>query len=68
VSCDCIERVTELLVRERKVKLLITVNLTTGQSKVQIPTEPVAGEKRPKFHLIPKFCPFCGKEYEPEAK
>lgn len=61
--CDCITKVNELMVKERKVKLLITTNLVTGLSKIQIPLEPIPGAKKPKFHLLPKYCPFCGEEY-----
>ena len=61
--CDCITKVNELMVKERKVRVLTTTDLTTGVSRVSIPTEAIAGAKKPKFHLLPKYCPFCGESY-----
>lgn len=61
--CDCITKVNELMVKERKVRLLTTTNLTTGLSKVQVPIEALPGTKKHKIYLLPVYCPFCGEKY-----
>ena len=62
--CDCIGRVTELMVKERDARLRTTINLTTGVSRVLLSFDTVPGKKKQKFNLLPRYCPFCGEPYE----
>lgn len=71
MTCECI-RLTNEALRDKNLMLDTAhwTNLTTGftRTTVRVGTvklNPKRGQSCPSF--VPKFCPFCGVRYEPEA-
>jgi hypothetical protein len=61
--CECAVKVNEIMVKEKGIRLGTTLNFNTGLVRVAIQTEAIAGKKKPKVHIIPSHCPFCGEKY-----
>lgn len=65
--CDCIANVNKLLA-DHNGRLVCTYNLSNGRDYPKLEMEKADSKNRKKPPLmIPTYCPFCGKRYEPEA-
>lgn len=61
MSCSCMDQIDESL-KERNLRLVRSLDLTTGRSLPYLQLEPIEKKRgQKKALIIPSFCPFCGE-------
>ena len=64
MNCACIESVNKRLAPHNH-RLQLSHNLTVDDARPVIGLLKIGtASGQPGFHMIPSFCPFCGKKYE----